>query len=116
MGGKNDDALRMADEFLSRSRALSEPVPLMVAHRVMGSTLLTIGEFQSSANHFEESNQAFDWQRKTAAIQPLHGGAPSGFTSAPVLGLVVPGLSGSIAFARFGSACTWLKILVTHTR
>jgi len=55
MCGKNDDALRMADEFLSRSRALSDPVPLMVAHRVMGSTLLTIGDFQSSANHFEET-------------------------------------------------------------
>jgi predicted ATPase len=27
----------------------------MVAHRVMGSTLLTIGDFQSSANHFEET-------------------------------------------------------------
>ena len=55
MSGKNDEALHMADEFLSRSRALSDPVPLMVAHRVMGSTLLTIGEFQSSANHFEEA-------------------------------------------------------------
>jgi class 3 adenylate cyclase/predicted ATPase len=55
MGGKNDDALRMADEFLSRSRALSDPVLQMVAHRVMGSTLLTIGDFQSSANHFEET-------------------------------------------------------------
>jgi class 3 adenylate cyclase/predicted ATPase len=55
MGGKNDDALRMADEFLSRSQALSDPVLLMVAHRVMGSTLLTIGDFQSSANHFDET-------------------------------------------------------------
>lgn len=55
MGGKNDEALRMADEFLSRSRALSHPVPLMVAHRVMGSTLLTIGDFQTPANHFAES-------------------------------------------------------------
>lgn len=55
MGGKNDDALRLGDEFLLRSRALSQPVPLMVAHRVMGSTLLTIGDFQSSANHFTES-------------------------------------------------------------
>jgi class 3 adenylate cyclase/predicted ATPase len=55
MGGKNDDALRMADEFLSRSRVLSDPVLLMVAHRVMGSTLLTVGDFQSSANHFEEA-------------------------------------------------------------
>ncbi|UPK38239.1 AAA family ATPase [Bradyrhizobium sp. 186] len=55
MGGKNDDALRLAGEFLSRSRALSQPVPLMVAHRVMGSTLLTMGDFRSSANHFTES-------------------------------------------------------------
>ena len=55
MGGKNDDALRMADEFLSRSRALSDPVLPIVAHRVMGSTLLTVGDFQSSANHFEET-------------------------------------------------------------
>src|SRR6476646_3311254 len=55
MSGKNDNALRFADEFLSRARALSQPVPLMVAHRVMGSTLLTSGDFQSSANHFAES-------------------------------------------------------------
>jgi len=56
MGGHNHEALRMADEFLSRSRAaLSDPVLLMVAHRMMGSTLLTIGDFQSSANHFEET-------------------------------------------------------------
>jgi predicted ATPase len=55
MSGKNDDALRMADEFLSGSRALSDSVLPMVAHRVMGSTLLTIGDFQSSASHFEEA-------------------------------------------------------------
>ncbi|MGC1825624.1 MAG: adenylate/guanylate cyclase domain-containing protein, partial [Pseudolabrys sp.] len=55
MSGKNDEALSMADEFLSRSQASSDPALPMVAHRVMGSTLLTIGEFQSSANHFEET-------------------------------------------------------------
>ncbi len=55
MSGKNDDALHMADEFMSRARALSETVPLMVAHRVMGSTLLTVGDFQSSADHFENT-------------------------------------------------------------
>jgi class 3 adenylate cyclase/predicted ATPase len=55
MGGKNNDALPMAEEFLSRARALSDPVLLMVAHRVMGSSLLTIGDFQSSAKHFEET-------------------------------------------------------------
>jgi tetratricopeptide (TPR) repeat protein len=55
MGGNNEDALHMANEFLSRSQGLSDPVLLMVAHRVMGSTLLTVGDFHSSANHFEET-------------------------------------------------------------
>jgi predicted ATPase len=68
MGGKNDDARRLADEFLSRSQLLSEPVPLMVAHRVLGSTLLTIGEFRSSADHFEESIKLSISKGK----QPLH--------------------------------------------
>jgi class 3 adenylate cyclase/predicted ATPase len=55
MGGKNDDALAMANEFLAKSREKSDSVLLMVAHRVMGSTLLTIGEFENSRRHFEES-------------------------------------------------------------
>jgi class 3 adenylate cyclase/predicted ATPase len=55
MGGKNDEALAMANEFLTRSREGSDDILLMVAHRVMGSTLLTIGEFQTSRRHFEES-------------------------------------------------------------
>ena len=55
MGGKNDEALQMAEEFLARSQTSVDPVPLMMAHRVMGSTLLTIGNFQSSANHFEKA-------------------------------------------------------------
>jgi class 3 adenylate cyclase/predicted ATPase len=55
MGGRNDEALSMANEFLSRSQTSADAVPLMVAHRVMGSTLLCIGEFQSSRQHFEES-------------------------------------------------------------
>jgi len=55
MGGRNDEALAMASEFLSRSEERSDNTLLMVAHRVMGSTLLTIGEFQRSRRHFEES-------------------------------------------------------------
>jgi len=69
MGGKNHDALPMAEEFLSRSRALSDPVLLMVAHRVMGSTLLTVGDFQSSANHFKETIKLSSSKGK----QPLSG-------------------------------------------
>ena len=55
MCGKHDEALNMANEFLSRSRASSDPVLSMVAHRVMGSTLLTVGEFQSAREHFEQT-------------------------------------------------------------
>jgi class 3 adenylate cyclase/predicted ATPase len=55
MGGKNDDAHRMAEEFLTRSRASSDPVLALVGHRIMGSTLLTLGEFRSSADHFEKA-------------------------------------------------------------
>jgi class 3 adenylate cyclase/predicted ATPase len=55
MGGKNDEALAMANEFLSRAQTSSDGILLMVGHRVMGSTLLTIGEFVTSRRHFEES-------------------------------------------------------------
>jgi predicted ATPase len=69
MCAKHDEALPMAEEFLSRSRALSDPVLLMVAHRVMGSTLLTMGDFQSSADHFEETIKLSTGTGK----QPLSG-------------------------------------------
>jgi class 3 adenylate cyclase/predicted ATPase len=55
MGGKNHEALAMANEFLAKSRDTSDSILLMVAHRMMGSTLLTIGEFERSRRHFEES-------------------------------------------------------------
>src|SRR5262249_53771438 len=54
---------------------------------------------------FRRDNQAFGGKRQASALQSLHGGAPGGFTLAPVLGLVVPGLPGSILFPRFSSAC-----------
>ncbi len=68
MCGKNDEALHMADEFLARAKELSDPVPLMVAHRALGSTLLTIGDFQSSANHFQETIKLSSGAEK----QPLY--------------------------------------------
>lgn len=55
MSGKNHDALSMANEFLSRAQDSADIVLLQVAHRVMGSTLLTLGEFASSRQHFEKT-------------------------------------------------------------
>jgi predicted ATPase len=45
----------MANEFLSRAKTSSDAIVLMVGHRMMGSTLLTIGEFTEARRHFEES-------------------------------------------------------------
>jgi tetratricopeptide (TPR) repeat protein len=55
MGGKNDQALAMANDFMAKSRASADSDLLMMAHRILGSTLLTIGEFESSRQHFEET-------------------------------------------------------------
>jgi class 3 adenylate cyclase/predicted ATPase len=55
MSGKNDEALAMANEFLPRAEATSDGIVQMVGHRIMGSTLLTIGQFATSRHHFEES-------------------------------------------------------------
>ncbi len=55
MSGKNDEALGMANEFLSRAETSSDIVPLMMGHRVMGSSLLSVGQFEQSRQHFEES-------------------------------------------------------------
>ncbi len=69
MGGKNDQALAMAHEFMSRSQASANGDLLMMAHRIMGSTLLTVGEFQSSRAHFEETIALSD----SASRRPLYG-------------------------------------------
>lgn len=69
MGGKHGEALSMANEFLTRSQASDDPIPSMVAHRVMGSTLLTIGEFQPAKEHFEQSIAL----SKVGGKQPLYG-------------------------------------------
>jgi predicted ATPase len=64
MGGKNDEALAMANEFVAKSQEASDNILSMVAHRVMGSTLLTIGEFGRSRRHFEESITLSKTERK----------------------------------------------------
>jgi class 3 adenylate cyclase/predicted ATPase len=69
MGGKNDQALAIAQEFMSRSRASANSDLSMMAHRIMGSTLLTVGEFQASQLHFEETIALSD----NSSRRPLYG-------------------------------------------
>jgi predicted ATPase len=58
----------MAEEILAKSQSSPDSVPLMVAHRTLGSTLLTMGEFQQARRHFERTLELSD--RK--GHQPLH--------------------------------------------
>ena len=37
------------------ARASQEEVPKIVAHRVMGSTLFTLGEFERASAHFDKT-------------------------------------------------------------
>ena len=53
MSGKHNEALEMANEFLSKSRTSADKDLMMVAHRTMGSTLLTLGDFRAAKQHFE---------------------------------------------------------------
>jgi class 3 adenylate cyclase/tetratricopeptide (TPR) repeat protein len=69
MGGKNDEALVMANEFVAKTQETPDPVLLMVAHRVMGSTLLTIGEFETSRRHFEDSIALSKSERKQSVYR-----------------------------------------------
>jgi class 3 adenylate cyclase/predicted ATPase len=55
MGGKNDQAAALANEFLLHSQQRADVDLSMMAHRIMGSTLLTVGEFKSSREHFEKT-------------------------------------------------------------
>jgi class 3 adenylate cyclase/tetratricopeptide (TPR) repeat protein len=63
MRARHDRALELGETLLEKAERLDDPIIRMVgyralgrvAHRVMGSTLLTIGEFQSSRQHFEKT-------------------------------------------------------------
>ncbi len=69
MTGRHDEALDKANEFLPKSLASGDPILAMVAHRMMGSTLLTVGEFEKARGHFE---QTIALSSRTGE-QPLYG-------------------------------------------
>jgi predicted ATPase len=52
----NGDVVRdLADQFLGFAEKQRAAVPLMIAHRVMGTSLLVTGEFGQGRAHFDES-------------------------------------------------------------
>jgi class 3 adenylate cyclase/predicted ATPase len=50
-----DVCLNLAGQFLTRAEKKADPVPLMIGHRLMGSSLLFVGEVAESRIHFDRT-------------------------------------------------------------
>ena len=50
-----DVCLGLAAQFLTRAEIQADPVPLMIGHRLMGSSLLFVGDVAESRTHFDRT-------------------------------------------------------------
>jgi predicted ATPase len=50
-----DICLDLAAQFLTRAEKQTDPVPLMIGHRLMGSSLLFVGDVAESRTHFDRT-------------------------------------------------------------
>ena len=50
-----DVCLDLAAQFLTRAEKQADPVPLMIGHRLMGSSLLFVGDVAKSQTHFDRT-------------------------------------------------------------
>jgi class 3 adenylate cyclase/predicted ATPase len=50
-----DACLDLAAQFLTRAEKQADPIPLMIGHRLMGSSLLFVGEVAESRTHFDRT-------------------------------------------------------------
>jgi class 3 adenylate cyclase/predicted ATPase len=50
-----DVCLDLAAQFLTRAEKQTDPVPLMIGHRLMGSSLLFVGDVAESRTHFDRT-------------------------------------------------------------
>jgi predicted ATPase len=55
-----DACLDLAAQFLTRAEKQADPVPLMIGHRLMGSSLLFVGEVAESRTHFDRTMRLYD--------------------------------------------------------
>jgi class 3 adenylate cyclase/predicted ATPase len=63
VGGKLPQALEVAEAFVHAAQRQDDVVPLLVAHRVLGTTLLFMGAFASARPHLEQCLALYDPQR-----------------------------------------------------
>lgn len=58
MRAQHAEALALADRMLATAEALQTPVGLAVAHRSLGSTLFTLGDFERAREHLERAAES----------------------------------------------------------
>jgi predicted ATPase len=70
VGGKLPQALEVAEAFVHAAQRQDDVVPLLVAHRVLGTTLHFMGAFASARPHLEQCLALYDPQRhRSLALQ-----------------------------------------------
>lgn len=70
-----DRARELGDQLLDLARADRDPGKRVAAHRAMGVTLFSRGEYTATSDHFRRAIEAYD-QGQHAALAPEHGADP----------------------------------------
>ncbi|MGA7490068.1 MAG: hypothetical protein WBW74_24360, partial [Xanthobacteraceae bacterium] len=55
MRARHDQALKLGGTLLAKAEQLADPLSLSVGHRVLGSTLFTLGDFARARTHLEQA-------------------------------------------------------------
>jgi class 3 adenylate cyclase/predicted ATPase len=55
MRARHDRALELGEMLLAKAETLRDPISLSVGHRVLGSTLFTLGNFAGAREHLEQA-------------------------------------------------------------
>ena len=64
MRARHDRAIALGQTLLAKAEQLGDPLSLSVGHRVLGSTLFTLGDFARAREHLE---QAVELRQRTAS-------------------------------------------------
>jgi DNA-binding response OmpR family regulator/class 3 adenylate cyclase/predicted ATPase len=72
VGGEVAKQIDAAGEFLKEAERHNDPAALCVAHRIMGTTYVTRGEFAAALPHLEQARALYDPQHQ-AALQYQYG-------------------------------------------
>ena len=90
----NGNVMReLATHFLALAEKQGTATPLMIGHRLMGTSLLLTGEIAKGRAHYDQAIALYDTRRASAASDAFWFGRPGGNSVLPTVGPVAPWLS-----------------------